>query len=94
MTYFAVHYTYAGDAERVAEHRPAHRDYLRSLTDSGLVAAGAHPDAEPPGALLIVRAESADQVTALLDGDPFRTEGLIVERRIVAWTPVIGVFAD
>ncbi|RMB58309.1 YciI family protein [Tessaracoccus antarcticus] len=93
MSHFAVHYTYVSDATLLAEHRPAHRDFLRSLVGSGLVAAGAYPDAEEPAALLIVEAETADDVATMLERDPFLVQGAIARRRIQLWNPPIGIFA-
>ena len=43
-----------------------------------------------PGALLIFRADSAEQVVGWLDDDPFKVLGLIVEREIRAWNPTFG----
>ena len=91
---FAVTYTYdpltAETADRV---RPEHRAFLARLADSGdLVASGPWLDGAA-GALLLLRAESAAAVEALLDTDPFRAAGVIAERAIREWDPVIGVFA-
>ena len=60
MQYFAVHYTYVNDTELIARHRPDHRAFLSSLTDKGLIAGGAYPEATPPSALLVVKAENAE----------------------------------
>ncbi|MFV0429480.1 MAG: YciI family protein [Arachnia sp.] len=92
MDYFAVHYHYVDDPQLTAEHRPAHRQYLQALIPAGLVAAGAYPEAASPGALIIVRAESAEAVAGMLDADPFRVHGVIADRIIQRWTPVIGMF--
>ncbi len=94
MDYFAVHYTYVDDAALIAEHRPDHRAFLSSLTDKGLVAAGAYPEATPPSALLVVRAANAQAVEDLIAADPFRQRGVLADTRILRWTPVIGVFAE
>lgn len=92
MNYYAVHYTYVTDADALTAERPAHRDYLRTLGQGGLVAAGAYPEADQPGALLIFKSENARHVEAQLNKDPYWTKDLITERRIELWTPVIGVF--
>ena len=91
MALFAVIYRYVDDAATVDEHRPRHRDHLRTLYEAGhLVVSGPLAEGGVPGALLIFRAESAEQVAQWLDGDPFRTLGLIVEREIRAWNPAFG----
>ena len=94
MQYFAVHYTYVNDTELIARHRPDHRAFLSGLTDKGLIAGGAYPEATPPSALLVIKAENAKAVSALLSDDPFRINKVLADVRIVHWTPVIGVFAE
>ena len=77
MPVFAVHYRYADRPDAVSAHRPDHRAFLRELFDRGVdLAAGAYPQG-PAGALLIFRADSADQVSGLLETDPFQLEGLV-----------------
>ena len=93
MSHFAVHYSYVADAALLAQHRPAHRDFLRSLVGSGLLAAGAYPDAKEPSALLIIESNSESDVAEMLDGDPFLLRGVIIDRRIQLWNPPIGIFA-
>ena len=39
MNYYAVHYTYVTDTDALTAERPAHRDYLRTLGQGGLLAA-------------------------------------------------------
>ena len=94
MQYFAVHYTYVNDTELIARHRPDHRAFLSGLTDKGLIAGGAYPEAAPPSALLVVKAENAEAVSDLLADDPFRINNVLADVRIAHWTPVIGVFAE
>jgi len=93
MSHFAVHYVYVPDAALLTQHRPAHREFLRALVGSGLLAAGAYPEAEQPSALLIVEAESQSAVAAMLENDPFLLEGVIADRRIQLWNPPVGIFA-
>jgi uncharacterized protein len=104
---FAVHYEYDTRRDVQDAVRPDHRAFVRSLLDAGtLLASGplrgepAHdggartgPDATPPGALLIVRAPSADAALRLLDADPFREAGVVVSRSAREWDPVTGPFA-
>jgi uncharacterized protein YciI len=87
---FSVIYDYIDDEAKRDEHRPAHRDYLRSLHEQGkLIVSGPHPGT-PPSALVIMNAADAEEVTRLLDQDPFWTEGVIAERTIREWDIVIG----
>ena len=93
MSHFAVHYSYVPDASLLSEHRPAHREFLLGLVGSGLLAAGAYPDAEEPSALLICEADTDEDVARMLEMDPFWLRGAIAQRRIQLWNPRIGIFA-
>jgi uncharacterized protein YciI len=89
MATFAVTYTYAASDEALAEIRPTHRAYLSKLLAEGvLLASGPFTDAD--GALLIVNADSVEDVAQLLDLDPFDIAGFISEREITQWNPVFG----
>lgn len=93
MPVFAVQYRYVDDPEPVTANRPAHRDFLRALLDRGIVlAAGAYPDG-PAGALLVFRADSADQVDTYLRDDPFQRLGLVAECQIREWSQAMGPWA-
>ncbi len=86
MPIYAVTYRYADQPEVIAEHRPAHREYIASLLgDGGLIASGRTEGGETPSALLLFQAESVAQVENVLDPDPFWTLGLIEKREIVEW---------
>jgi len=91
MPVFAVTYHYVDQPDVLAEHRPAHREYLQSLTASdGLIAAGRTPGGEVDSALLLFDTDSSESVEKALNSDPFWTEGLIVKRDILEWTVAIG----
>lgn len=94
MSYFAVHYSYAPAPDELDALRPEHRRFLNSLTDGPLVASGPYVDAAAPSALLILRAESAGAVEEILNEDPFWVAGLISERLVNQWNPVIGILTD
>lgn len=89
MAVFAVQYTYTDDAQSVATFRPEHREHLSELHREGtLLLSG--PLGDGPGALLVVKAESAEDALAKLDGDPFKRERVIVDRVAREWTVVVG----
>lgn len=91
MQLFAVIYRYVDDAATLDEHRPRHRDHLRTLFEAGrLVVSGPLAEGGGPGALLIFRADTADDIAQWLDDDPFKVLELITEREIRAWNPAFG----
>jgi uncharacterized protein len=91
MALHAVIYRYSTDSAALDEHRPEHKDYLRSLFEQGhIVVSGPLADGGGPGALLILDAADPDEVEALLDQDPFHALGLIVEREVRRWNPALG----
>lgn len=94
MSFYAVHYAYSSDSAALDELRPKHREFLRSLADSGSLRASGPYVGREPAALLLFRAESAQAVRDLLAGDPFQGAGLVERTEVSEWNPVIGVFAD
>ncbi|MGY5766511.1 YciI family protein [Brachybacterium sp. DNPG3] len=89
MALFAVQYTYADDAERIAVFRPEHRAHLAELHDDGVLAASGPLD-DGGRALLLITADSAEAALAALDGDPLKRERLIADRTAEEWKVVIG----
>lgn len=94
MPVFAVRYDYAeGSADARDRHRPAHREFLSSLTGPVTsLATGPFAD-EPAGALLVIEGISAAAVASKMDEDPFNAEKLITARIIREWTQVKGPWA-
>jgi uncharacterized protein len=91
MTIFAVIYRYTDDVATRDRFRAAHRDYLRGLADRGvLLVSGRFGPDEPPGALLMVRAGSKDDIRALVADDPFSVHGVVAEAEMIEWEPLIG----
>jgi uncharacterized protein YciI len=89
MAIFAVTYSYSASEAELAEIRPTHRAFFKELLEQQtLLASG--PMVDRPGALLIVRADSVEQVAEILDQDPFDIAGYIGERAIAEWNPVFG----
>ena len=86
MAIFSVEYRYTDNTAGRDAHRAEHREYLGS--QAGILLSG--PLAEPDGALIIVSAESADAVAQMLDADPFAREGLIAQRVVRPYKPVLG----
>jgi uncharacterized protein YciI len=83
-------YRYADEPGRLDEHRPVHKDYLASLFEQGRIVISGPLTDGAAGALLILDADDADHVTALLDLDAFWNLGLIADRQIRRWNPFFG----
>jgi uncharacterized protein YciI len=93
MSVFAVTYHYSASAEELAGLRPAHREFTAELFERGVLLTSG-PFIDYAGALLLVKAESVEEVSALLDNDPFDVAGFIGERVILQWNPLNGPFAS
>ena len=86
MPIFCVTYAYAPDATETLDRvRPAHREWL-----DGQPANLASGPTDAHGAVLVWEADSAADVEAALDQDPFMTEGVVAERTVVGWSIVRG----
>lgn len=93
MSTFAVTYTFSAEPEEVNQIRPTHREWLvEQLAEGSLLASG--PMVDRPAALLIFKADSIEQLNALLNQDPYEIAGVIGERTIEAWNPVFGPFSS
>jgi uncharacterized protein len=87
MAMFVVELAFDENPARLAG-RPAHRERLQAHRDAGrLVMAG--PFGDETGALLIFDVAGPDELTRVLDDDPYyRAPGVtIVARR--EWTPIL-----
>ncbi|MBU6144499.1 MAG: hypothetical protein KGQ56_03405 [Acidobacteria bacterium] len=93
MSIFVVQYGYSADPIELNQVRPDHRAWLAEQLEAGnLLASG--PMVDRAGGLLIWRAESMEDLSRLLDQDPFELAGCIGERSIEQWDPVFGPFRD
>lgn len=86
---FAATIDYSQDKDLIEKHRPVHRQYLRSLLDSGkLFASG--PFTDDSGALIIYEAETPEAAETILKGDPFHANGIFLKWTIKPWKVVMG----
>ncbi|NAZ76901.1 hypothetical protein GTQ99_15945 [Kineococcus sp. T13] len=91
MPHFVARYEYTSDTAARDEVRPVHREWLASLGDT-LIMSG---PTDAGGAVLVFEAADAAGVQALLDADPFVTDGRVVAARsVVGWTVVLGRLKD
>ena len=88
---YVVTYIYdSGRAETISDLRPRHRQFLTDLHASGGLIAPGPWVGGPAGAYLLVAAGSEREALEMLDPDPFRAAGVIEERSVQGWDPVIG----
>ena len=86
---FAADIMYTRDAAKIAETRPAHREYLKRLLDSGHLAISG-PFTDDSGGLLVYEAETLAEAEALLRNDPFTKAGVFVSWTIRGWKPIMA----
>lgn len=87
MARFAVVISFP-DAERVAEVRPVHREYLADLLANGkLYATG--PFVDQTGALLVYEAADEAEARQLLSNDPYSKAGVIELVSVNEWNVVM-----
>lgn len=90
MPYFVVSYDYSAPESDLATVRREHRDYLAALDE--LVVSG--PAASGRAAFLVFRADTAEQVEAIVAADPFVAAGYVGQHTVRDWNPVLGSLAD
>ena len=94
MSIYAVRYTYDDRTDHRMAVRPVHRAWLARLAEAGLLlASGPFTDGEP-GAMFIFRADSRDELEALLARDPFAAEGVVAFTEAREWEQVLGPWVD
>jgi uncharacterized protein YciI len=94
MPYFATVYHYTQDDAARNDVRPAHRDYLRGLSEQGgLAVSGPYVGGDSGGALLIFVADTEAAALELSDNDPFMVHGLVQQRTVREWQPSSGELA-
>lgn len=89
MALFAATLTYIDDADRIAEVRPTHREYLQKLLDEGKLHESG-PFTDDSGALIVYNADSEADARELLAGDPFTTSGVISDATVKEWKVVMS----
>ena len=87
MAWFLVETRYV--PEKVGEVRPRHREYLTRLAADG-VCKIAGPLADGTGGAMILEVADEQELTRLLDADPYHAEGALAARTVREFNPVIG----
>jgi uncharacterized protein YciI len=92
MTWFTVDTRYIDDLDRMRSVRPAHRDYLQGLVETGQVVA-AGPWVDGLGGFVVVKVADRGELDAILAADPYPTEEIAADRVIREWTIALGPWA-
>ena len=86
MKHFLIEITYTAAAEKLAEVRPLHRDYVKGEFEKGWLLLAAQRSTKE-GSIIIARAETQEIVEAFTAKDPFRVNKL-ADYRISEIDPV------
>jgi uncharacterized protein len=88
MGLFAALIEFTKDEELRLQTRQVHREYLRSLFDAGKLAISG-PWADDSGALIVYEAKDMAEAEGMLDGDPYRSAGVIANATLKEWRIVL-----
>jgi uncharacterized protein YciI len=86
---FAAVIEYVKDKDKIQSVRPAHRQYLTQLKETGRLAASG-PFLDDYGALIIYEAADAAEAERILQSDPFHAAGIFVRWTMRPWNPVFA----
>ena len=85
---FAAIIEYTRDPAKISAARPAHREYLKGLLDTGrLVISG--PFDDDSGGILVYQGGSAADVEAMIREDPFAKGGVFLSWKLHGWKVVM-----
>jgi uncharacterized protein YciI len=89
MAWYLVEITYV--QEKMPEVRPRHREFLRNLAAEGRVAV-AGPLGDGTGGITLYQADDEAHLQETIGKDPYYLEGVVAERTIREFKPVIGAW--
>lgn len=89
MARFAVELVFGSDHEKRLAVRPAHREYIASLAEKGVVLA-AGPYADDTGALIVYEAADEAALNEIISADPYTPANVITKWEIRVWNALLG----
>ncbi len=89
MAWFLVEIRYV--REKLEEVRPRHRKFLSDLAEQGVVALGG-PLGDGSGGVSLYQAADETALLEIIDQDPYHLEGVVAERTVREFKPVIGAW--
>lgn len=93
MARFAVELVFGPDSEKRLAVRPAHREYIASLVEKGVVL-GAGPYADDTGALIIYEAADEPTLKEIIAADPYTPANVVADWKIREWNVVLGLWLN
>ena len=88
MSHWVLEYRYV-DPDARARVRADHLAYMAGLHDRGRVVMGG-PVGDGSGALVVLRADSEEDVRAIIADDPYTAAGVAADHVVRPWTVAIG----
>ncbi|MEV6911612.1 YciI family protein [Amycolatopsis sp. NPDC051071] len=89
MAWFLVEIRYV--REKLEDVRPRHREFLSDLADQGVVALGG-PLGDGSGGVSLYQAADETALLEIINQDPYHLEGVVAERIVREFKPVIGAW--
>lgn len=89
MAWYLVEIRYERD--KMPAVRPRHREFLGRLVEQGKVAI-AGPLADETGGVVLIEAADRTALHEIIDTDPYYTEGVVAERSVREFKPVLGAW--
>ena len=86
---FAAIIQYTPDRDKTAAVRPAHREYLKQVFESGRLAISG-PFTDDSGGILVYEADTPEEAESLLRNDPFAKHGVFSSWTIREWKVVMA----
>ncbi|WP_434452159.1 YciI family protein [Lentzea sp. E54] len=91
MARFAVELVFGPDRDKLLATRPAHREYVASLVEKGVVLAGG-PFADDAGAMIVYSADDEAAVKEIIAADPYTAADVVAEWNVREWNVVLGAW--
>ncbi|KOV75549.1 YciI family protein [Nocardia sp. NRRL S-836] len=91
MARFAVELVFGPDNEKRLAVRPAHREYIASLVEKGVVLA-AGPYADDTGAMIVYEAADETAVKEVIAADPYTPANVVEQWNIREWNVLLGLW--
>jgi uncharacterized protein YciI len=94
VKHFLLFYDYVADfRDKRAPHRAAHIAHAKASLARGELQLGGAFAEDPPGGMLLFKAETPAIAEAFARADPYVQNGVVTAWRVREWTTVVGPYA-